>query len=368
MSLPRIRWRLGVEIELLAPPGLSRQELAQALTPPGGRTRRFWFAQSEPSLVPGQPVFHNLTPGFEAVNRHGRLIARCVDDLTLQSDLDRERPARPGWFRVVSDDRRLLDLAARVVPPEGEPWEALQPLARLWGTAPDRGPEGIVRVSDRQGQPVAMGAGLPGERERPCELVTPPLRRDHGARLEALLAPARALGFTAPAEGATHLHFDAAPFQDARALWGLVNAGVAWGPALRALVRTNPRCRRLGPWPAELHRRVNRPDWVGLGWEQAQAELRALRLSKYCDLNLRNLVDHTPHKHTIEVRTLPVFLHVEPLLHAAALFEGVLRRALTDPPRPRAPLPPEDAGRVLAELELPASTRDHWEAQATGIG
>lgn len=363
---PRLRWKLGVELELLAPPGQTRAALAQALTPPGGRVRRFWFAQSEPSLVPGQPVFHNLTPGFEALDPRGRVVARCVDDLTLQADLDRERAPRPGWARVVSDDRRLLHLAARHVRTEGPLEQAMAPLARLFGRGVERTAEGLCRVCDPTGQPIALGAPLPGERDRPCELVSPPIARDHAARLGALLGPARALGFTAPVEGATHLHFDARPLRSAAAVRGLVNAGVAWGPALRALVGTNPRCRRLGPWPPELHARVNRADWPALPWEAARAALRELPLTKYCDWNLRNLVDEPAAKHTVEFRTLPVLLDLEALLHAAALFEAVLRRALQDPPRPRAPLPPDAAALVLLELDLPAPTRAWWEARAGG--
>ena len=113
-DIPRLRWPIGVEVELLAPPGSSRRTLADRLAAAaGGTVRPFFYPQSDLSLVPGVPVFDNLTLGFEVRDAAGGLIARCVDDLTLQQDLDRERAPVPGWFRVVSDDLRLLHLVAR---------------------------------------------------------------------------------------------------------------------------------------------------------------------------------------------------------------------------------------------------------------
>ena len=64
-----------------------------------------WHQESEPSRVPGMGLFHNLGLGFEVPGQ-----ARLVDDLTLQLDLDKRASPQPGWFRVVSDDVRLLAL------------------------------------------------------------------------------------------------------------------------------------------------------------------------------------------------------------------------------------------------------------------
>src|SRR5688572_31097924 len=100
---------MGFEIELLAPVGRSRKDLAVALAEDvGGEIRRCFYPQSEPSLVPNTPVFHNLVLGYDAYDREGRRYARCVDDLTLQADLDRNAAAKDGWYRIVSDDSRLL--------------------------------------------------------------------------------------------------------------------------------------------------------------------------------------------------------------------------------------------------------------------
>lgn len=57
--------------------------------------------------------------------------------------------------------------------------------------------------------PTAIATPLPGERERPCEIITPPLQNNYRDYLETILNAARDLDFTIPQEGAIHIHFDA---------------------------------------------------------------------------------------------------------------------------------------------------------------
>ena len=104
---------MGVEFELMAPPGTNRRDLACALAGPGGTVTPVLHQDSEPSKVPGQPIFYNLTQGFAAHDVHGRRVAHTVDDITLQADLNPKTPPKPGWWRIVSDDRRVLHLARR---------------------------------------------------------------------------------------------------------------------------------------------------------------------------------------------------------------------------------------------------------------
>lgn len=75
--------------------------------------------------------------------------------------------------------------------------------------------------------------------ERPCELITPPIETNHQERLESLLAKARFLKFTIPAESATHLHFDATPLCSARVIANLVNILWIHGENLKRLVGTS---------------------------------------------------------------------------------------------------------------------------------
>jgi hypothetical protein len=314
-------WKVGVEVELIAPRGASRRDLAVRM----GSVRRIFHPQSETSLVPGTPVFENLTLGFEAFDREGRLAGRFVDDLTLQDDCDKRAPAKPGWYRIVSDDARWLRLLALHADAERDLPDVLEPFAALFGVAPEPS-DGMWRVADAAGAPIAVGAPLPGERERPCEIVSPPLQDRHGERLEALLGPARELGFAAPAEGAVHLHFDATRLASARFVQGLVRAQLERGAEWRARFRTNPRCRRLGPPPEPLVALVEQPGFADRPWERARAELAALGLEKWVDVNLVNLIRGTPSKYTVEVRILPVSLHAEPIVEAMAFFAELFGR------------------------------------------
>lgn len=331
-----LRWKMGFEIELMAPPGGSREALAAAIAQRhGGSVRRFFHPQSEPSQVPGQPVFENLTLAFEVLDANGGRIAAFVDDLTLQGGLDKRAAPKPGWYRIVADDGRLLRLVMRHCNPHAPLDRMLDPLAALFGTAAQVQPNGMVRVVDDRGLSVAIGAPLPGERERPCEIVTVPLETNHAAVLTELLGEARAQGFTVPREGATHIHFDATPLLSARAIARLVEMLSAHGAALKKLAGTNPNCVRLGAWPDKLLPVVRSDAFLAMDWPAARAALAGTGVTKYCDFNLANIASENRAKHTFELRILPVWLEPEPILEAAALFEALLSlAATTDRPIP----------------------------------
>lgn len=323
-----VPWKIGVEIELLAPPGRSREDLAVAIADHYGATvRRFFHPQGEPSKVPGTPVFENLTLGFAVEAADGTLLAQCVDDLTLQDDLARKHPPRPGWYRIVSDDGRLLRLAMRHADANEPIDTVLAPVADLFGVAVEEGAGGMFRVTDGSNAPIAIGAPLPGERDRPCELITPPIDTNHLERLETLLQLARSLDFRVPAEGATHIHFDAGPLCSAPTIANLVRFLAIHGDELKSVLGTNPRCRRLGAWPPALLELVSSPAFIDLPWPEARLQLAQLKLSKYCDFNLRNLILNLPDKHTFEVRILPVSLDANAVVTAANLFAGILHWA-----------------------------------------
>lgn len=355
-----IDWRMGVEVELMAPPGKSRLDLARAIARSyEAEVERFFHPQSEPSLVPGSSIFHNLTLGFRIAHRKGGWIASCVDDLSLQSDLNREAAPEPGWYRILSDDERLLRLVANHCNAHAPGDQVLNPLANLFSTAAETGPDGMFRVNDSQGSTIAIAAPLPGERERACELVTAPLDSHHQQHLDRLLGAARALGFYAPIEGATHLHFDAMALQSAGAMANLVHLWQTHAPCLKRLVGTNPHCRRLGLWPGELFEVVAAPDFRTLSWPEAQARLKKVPLTKFCDLNLVNCVLALPTRNTVEIRILPVHLESGPLMEAAALFAALLRRARQ--PEPVFPAPEsEDVHCLLDQLSISGKQREQW--------
>ena len=312
-ALERLPTRLGWELELMAPAGATRLDLAQALAERLGATvHRIWLPQSEPSLVPNQPVFENLTLGFELRDAEGDWLLRCVDDLTLQGGLDRKAKPLPGWYRIVSDDLRLLHLVARHCDAEAPLEQVLEPIAALFGSQVGGGPGGMRRVADPNDLPIAIGAPLPGERHRPCEVVSAPMMASASRALLGLVCEqAQRLGFTVPAESATHLHLDASLIEDARVLASLVALWQRWGGAIKALVQTNPRCVRLGPFEDAVLQVVRQPDFVGLPWAQAQERLKQARPSKYRDINLRNAVFPFLGKPTVELRVLPTSLQAE---------------------------------------------------------
>lgn len=367
----RIDWKIGVEIELLAPPGSSREQIAHVLSARrGGTVRRVLHQDSEPSKVPGQPVFYNLTQGFEALDATGALIARCVDDVTLQHDLDKRASPKPGWWRMVSDDERLLRLLAIHSDAQRDLPEAIAGLAELFQGKLLPAPGGMYRLVDSVGAPLAIAAPLPGERERACELITPPLEREQAQALEALLSTARELGFSIPLEGATHIHFDASPLCDANIIANLVNLLETWGSRLRQLCGTPAHFRRVGGWPDKLRELVNQADFRNLPWTAAQPRLRALDLSKYTDFNLKNIAYARPDRHTFEARIFPAYTETKPVIAAAALMQGVLqrcRRTETIPPLGAAPWHLDEVRDLLDSLELDDEARGYWRARATSV-
>jgi hypothetical protein len=343
---PRLHQRTGFEIELMAPPGLSRLTLARDLADRcGGLVRPVWHHDSEPSLVPGLGRFLHLTQGFEVRRGNGDLLCTLVDDVTLIAGLDPRATAPPGWFRILSDDPRLLRLLAAHSDPGGTLPAALDSTARLWESAVQRHGD-VYRLDDPAGATIALAAPQGGERERPCEIVTPPLTGDHGAALEELLGPARELGFTVPREAAVHLHLDGAQFRRPHALANVVRLFAHWREPLRTLLQTNPACRRLAPLPDLLVAAVGGvPSYDDLRTAAADG-----RLTKFFDVNLTQLLTGTPVRDTIEIRILPGAIDADDIINRAGLIELLLDRCLDPEPFPAAPADPDAAVPELLDV------------------
>ena len=341
----RLHLRTGFEIELMAPPGVSRRSLAVELAGRhGGRVQPVWHHDSEPSLVPGLGRFLHLTQGFEVRLGDGGLLCTLVDDVTLMDGLDPRAAAPPGWFRILSDDPRLLSLVAAHSDPGGTLSTALDAPAKLWGSAVQR--VGDVYRLDAAGATVALAAPQGGERERPCEIITPPLTGDHGAALADLLGPARELGFTVPHEAAVHLHLDGGPFRQPHALANVVRLFAYWREPLRTALQTNPACRRLAPLPDPLVRAVEGvPSYDDLRTAAADGEL-----TKFFDVNLTQLFAGTPIRDTIEIRILPGAIEPDEIINRAGLVELLLDRCLEPEPFPPAPADPDAALTELLQV------------------
>ena len=343
-----LRQRIGFELELLAPPGSSRRTLADALASQcGGQVRAVWHHDSEPAPVPrlGGRFLH-LTQGFEVVRPSGELLCALVDDVTIVADLDLAAAAPAGWHRLLTDDARLLELLARTSDPGGSLDTALDAVAALWGERVER--IGNVWRLDVAGATVALATPSGGERERPCEIVTPPIVADHAAALEELLGPARALGFTVPHEAAVHLHLDGGQFREARTLANVVRLFGHWREPLRDLLGTNPRCRRLAALPDEL---IAAADGDPSGDDLRHAATHS-SLTKFFDVNLTQVLRDSPRRDTLEVRILPGALAAGEVIERAALVEKLLDRCCDRTPFPA---PPPTADEAVRELRLLAS-------------
>lgn len=320
-------WKVGVELELLAPVGSNRYLLAEAIAQSFGDydVIPMFHYESEPSKIEGQPIFENLTLGFEVLDPSGSLIAKCVDDLTIQHELDDSAAPKPGWFRIVSDDKRFLRLVDRYVDWEQGYPGLLEPLSGVFGAPLQHLEEGLVSLYDTGGDSIFIGAPLPGERERPCELITAPMLSDREELLARMTSLAQTLDFQIPREGALHLHFDAQILKNTSIFKRLVLFFVKWGEPLKTLVKLNPYCKRLGPWDPSLLSLVEQSDFESLSWSEACERLKHVELTKYCDFNLLNLVRGSALKDTFEIRIFRATLNLEEILMNIHLFEALLK-------------------------------------------
>lgn len=310
--------RTGFEVELLAPRGSSRLDLARDLARRcGGSVVPVWHRDSEPSLVEGLGRFLHLTQGFEVRRPDGSLLCTLVDDITIVEELDRGAPPPPGWHRVLTDDARLLELLARHCDPAAPFDEVLDEVADLWGVGVNAFGT-ILQLNDDRGTTVALASLQGSERERPCEVVTPPLVGDHVSQLEELLAPARDLGFTVPVEAAVHLHLDGAPYHDPATLSALIRLFGEQREEIWERLGTNPRCRRLAPLPDDL---VSAAGPHATWDELAKA---ASGLTKFHDVNLTQLFARAPLRDTVEIRVLPGSLTGEDICARAAIVGELL--------------------------------------------
>jgi hypothetical protein len=338
--------RIGFELELLAPRGASRRTLATALAHKcGGRVQPVWHRDSEPAPVPSLGGrFLHLTQGFEVIRSSGELMCALVDDVTITADLSVSAAPEDGWHRLLTDDLRLLQLLSRVSDPGGPLEAALDEAASLWGVPVER--IGRVWRIESDGATIALATPSGGERERPCEIVTPPIVADHEAILEELLGTARELGFTVPREAAVHLHVDGKPFRGANTLANVVRLFGWWREPLRELLATNGDCRRLAALPDELVSLVDGSP----SWDELRAVAARSGISKFFDVNLTQVLRDDPLRDTLEIRNLPGTLDAAEVVERARLVEALLDRCCDQQKFPYPPDAPVAGVRHLRQL------------------
>ena len=201
------------------------------------------------------------------------------------------------------------------------------PIARIFGTEPEN-KEGMIRISDKAGSPIAMLAPLPGERERPCEIILAPIKNNLADKLAVILTRANTLGFTLAAEAATHFHFDASRLLSGRVIARLIRFFHHFSSHLRIRFNTNPLNRRLGAIPKTLIELSDNNQFINADWKSAQQMLRDCEQSKFQEINFLNIANENFEKHTLEVRMIGPSMNVDWLVTQFFYVERVLEWAI----------------------------------------
>lgn len=307
--------RVGLELEWLAPPGGTRDDLAHALARELGGRVRFGFKYHGHGFLPDGRADCWLTPASR-VDVRSAWLASFVDDPTIADEL---APGGPRLRIARTDDVRLAALAERGWSRSAALASRLAPLAKAFdGAVDDEG------ARDAWGHPLVRWHEVSAERARVCEVVLRPLApKERGPVLRRLTRLAKALGFTVPAESATHAHYDAAPFQTTARLRRLILTWEAQRPRWLARLAPNPRCRKLGPWAPDVARVAREAD-DALPFGALCAALLLAGLRREVDLNLLGAVERHPKQPTVELRCLPGSLDPDALLAQLAVADELL--------------------------------------------
>jgi len=310
-------WRVGLELELLAPDGKSRDDLARLLAKKAGGALRFGLKyHGAGTLEDGRPDCH-LTPASR-VDVKGAWLASFVDDVTI---LDELKPTTEHRRIARTDDVRLAAWMERHC------WSTksehrFHALSSSFDTREEA--DGLV---DPWGHPLVRWHHESTQRARVCEVVLRPLEpKERKPVLKQVMKLAASLGFTVPREGAVHAHFDAAPFRSTRSLRALVLTWARERSLWLERFQPNPNCRKLGPFPEDVVRVAAVTD-DDLPFETLAAGLLLAGLHRAVDLNLLGLVERYPKQPTLELRCLPGSLDAEATLarlaHADTLFARI---------------------------------------------
>ena len=308
-------YRIGIELELLAPVGSTRATLAEAIaTKVDGEVITNWYLGSERSRRRPNDIVNHLTPAFDVADSDGKHVVRIVDDATIHKDLDFKAPSPPGWSRIMSDDARFLRMLEHRIPPsQRSNLEELQPLVAGYGLeVADNGR--ALRFQDSAGMAVALHCNVPRDRPRVAECISPPLESGVDEWFALIGETAAELDFTVPHESATHFHYDGDTFRDPVVFRRLVRTFSGDIEPIRTQFETNPACRRLGALPNSVLAVVNSDDYAALSWPEIAERCRATKdVVKWADVNISKLilVDHK--LDTVEFRMLPGSLSVEQL-------------------------------------------------------
>ena len=232
---------VGLELELLAPSGKTRFDLARALAKQAGGALRLSFKYHGQGVLPdGRPDCH-LTPGARVVV-DGEWFCSLVDDPTIVDELAPEanlcRIARTDDCAVGGVDRAQLP-------------------RHVWSAEEDLRGDGGRRWI-RRSVGAAAGALARESPKSACALAEVVLRplvaKELAPTLRRVMKLAASEVSTVPAEGAIHAHYDAERFRSTPVLRRLVSKWTEEREQWLAKLEPNPRCRKLGPFPPDVVR------------------------------------------------------------------------------------------------------------------
>ena len=197
-------------------------------------------------------------------------------------------------------------------------------MASLWGVTAERVGE-VWRV-ESGGATIALAAPAGGERERPCEIVTPPIALITVDAWRSCSVPLATWDSPCRRRPPCTCISTASRFRRAAALANVVRLFGWYREPLRELLGHQRACRRLAPLPPQLLAAVD--------GTPTMAELRQAAtsggLSKFFDVNLTQLLRDDPLRDTLEVRILPGSLDAAEVVERAAVVEAMLERCCDD--------------------------------------
>lgn len=319
----------GFELELLAPEGKTRFDLALAIADGDASRLRYGFKYYHlGDFDDRRRPLCRLTPAYRVLDPDGATLLTVVDDPTIRAQLRPGLEPGPGTSARTDDIRLAKWIEARCWSTGEGLMARLQALAEVFdGRWTDGDPPALV---DPYGYPLVRAAPEQVEALRVCEVVTRPLGRDErGPVVRTLLERARALGCIVPTEGAYHLHLDRAPWLSTGRLAALLLRAHEEVPRLKRELGTGRGPTRLGPFPPAALQ-VAREASTQVPFGVFAAALVLAGVDKYCDLNVLGAVEEFPVHPTIEVRFLPATLDAQLLMSHVERIERFLLEVARD--------------------------------------
>lgn len=333
------KWPVGVELEYIAGAYQNRYSLGEHLREflqnknasldipyRDLPINSFFNLSSEPDSL-GKKTYHSLERGV-MVGRYDQFFAKMVDDITISDGLPKEKSHELDWYRVVSDDVRIITLLSKLLDANATIDQVLSPLSNLIGA------EVVVKsdasqsiyIADKRGETYA--AALPGliGRSRVAEIISPVLNTKH-LSLEKWLAII--LGFAdlnslnIAGEAALHMHFDGSRLQSPEVFKRLFDFCDFSSKVLRDILPPNSKCIRLGTF-SDFSKELSKDLSKAHSWGQVCDLVKRYPIGKFYDFNLWNLIVSDPEKCTFEVRMLPPVYREDFIVLAYKVFSTAL--------------------------------------------